>query len=101
MKTCSFRQAQPIQPDNIFCLNEPEIRYCITPCQKLSCSCCYPLFPRILPNAAGQLPLPMIEFNTKKIHKFVNGYQAILNCPVVSRSKKKRLLNMIVLTQKL
>lgn len=81
MKTCSFNGAQPRtfdhqQPEGLFCIGSPQARYAITPCGKSACECCHPPCPRRNSTA--------IEFSTPYVHRFVNQYEAILNCPAVS-----------------
>jgi hypothetical protein len=73
MKTCEFRQAQAVQ-QYIFCTSQPQARYGISSCHKLSCPYCHP---------KEDIKLTAIQFHSKQIHQFVNGYQAILNCPAV------------------
>jgi hypothetical protein len=76
MKTCAFRQAQAIQ-QHIFCLNQPQIRYGLTSCKQQSCPYCYSS------TEEKHHHFTAIEFRSNQIHQFINGYQAILNCPVV------------------
>ncbi|CAF0808577.1 unnamed protein product, partial [Didymodactylos carnosus] len=45
-------------------------------CDRLDCSCCHPLYPRLYPEQT-----PAILFNWKEKYQFLNGYQTILNCP--------------------
>ncbi|CAF3547400.1 unnamed protein product [Rotaria socialis] len=70
MKTCSFRGANPRSFDvGLFCKsNLPVIRYALEPCEQMICSLCEPT-------------KPIVEFNSYRTHRFVNGYHAILNCP--------------------
>ena len=83
LKTCAFRQGQPrIYIDNngqqctegIFTIDRQSIegRYGLTPCNRNNCTCC-------------KNQSISVQINPKQIHSFLNRYQAILNCPVVSR----------------
>lgn len=69
MKTCSFRGAQP-QPssEGLFCSQTPACRYTMTACGH--CDLC----------RSTRLPLS-IPFNQYERHRFVNGYESILNAP--------------------
>ena len=78
MKTCSYREAQPIMdlPEGLFCINEPQARYGMTQCNQLSCSLCYPSY-----KLTYRQDKPLIEFGPNQQHRFSNGYRSILNCP--------------------
>ena len=82
LKTCAFRRGQPrVIVDNhgqrtnegIFTMDRQFIegRYGLMTCDDNSCFCCK--------NQSG-----FVQFSLKQIHHFLNHYQAILNCPVVS-----------------
>ncbi|CAF1670697.1 unnamed protein product [Adineta ricciae] len=83
MKTCSFRSAQPrSKEEGLFCSNVPDCHYTMERCNK--CILCQ--------SSAGnvnyqheqeqqQQSCP-IQFNMRRRHRFVNGYESILNCPV-------------------
>ena len=80
LKTCSFNNVQPRLFDNrfregLFCIDTPEPRFSITPCDSKYCLCCHPSDPK------QKLAIP---FSLPHIHRFVNQYEAILNCPAVS-----------------
>ena len=67
MKTCSFRKAQlRSEQEGLFCIEIPECRYTMTPCGH--CDLC-------------QQSSLSIEFNRYERHRFVNGYESILNAP--------------------
>jgi len=83
MKTCSYRGAQPRSTHNgdtegIFCVDPPEARYGLLPCTRDRCRCC--LEPR---HRTGRQESAVL-FYPSHYHKFLNGYQVILNCPAVS-----------------
>jgi len=80
LKTCSFNGVEPRLFNNrlregLFCLETPMARFALTPCQKPSCLCCHSPCPRRDTTA--------IQFSLPHIHRFVNQYEAILNCPAV------------------
>jgi hypothetical protein len=85
MKTCRFRDSQPRligkkdeEEEGLFCKIEPYARYGIMPCGHKKCFLCQS-------ERLKSKELPMIlQFSNKQIHHFINGYQAILNCSVVS-----------------
>lgn len=81
LKTCSFNGVKPRifeqhYSEGLFCLETPAARFPITPCGKPSCLCCHPPCPR--PDSTAAIP-----FSVLRIHRFVNRYEAILNCPAV------------------
>jgi hypothetical protein len=87
LKTCSFNNVKPRFCYNrchegLFCLAPPEARFAITPCDNRHCACCHSTCPRRYPTNQGQTQV--IPFSNPHIHRFVNGYEAILNCPAVS-----------------
>ena len=75
MKTCSFRGAQPRSIDEgLFCKSSlPSIRYHFQPCQQIICSLC-------------ETVSSFVQFNSNRIHRFLNGYYAILNCPATCQT---------------
>ncbi|CAF1196813.1 unnamed protein product [Rotaria magnacalcarata] len=80
MKTCSFRDAQPrSSTEGIFCSTIPECRYTMTACG--NCKLC---------STSIDIPyrqqVPVL-FNRYERHRFVNGYESILNCPVTCSTK--------------
>ena len=86
LKTCSFNGAQPRLfeqrfTEGLFCLDTPIARYMITPCDKPSCLCCHSPCPRRY--VTGSQAQAAIQFSVPYIHRFVNQYEAILNCPAV------------------
>lgn len=86
LKTCSFNGAQPRlfeqrYSEGLFCLDTPIARYMITPCDKPSCLCCHSPCPRRY--VTGTQAIAAIQFSVPYIHRFVNQYEAILNCPAV------------------
>jgi hypothetical protein len=97
-KTCSFRGAcarRRIDPvtqredvEGIFCIDTPVARYGMTRCGRPAhlCGCCRMQNARA--NGGGETPALVtgVTFTSSYRHQFVNHYQAILNCPVVSIS---------------
>lgn len=80
LKTCSFNGIKPRFFDRrlregVFCIDPPEARFSISPCDHKHCNCCHPSYPRQQRTS--------IPFLTPHIHRFVNQYEAILNCPAV------------------
>jgi hypothetical protein len=80
LKTCSFNGVKPRlfeqrYHEGLFCLETPMARFALTPCQKPSCLCCHSPCPR--------RDTAAIQFSLPHIHRFVNQYEAILNCPAV------------------
>ncbi|CAF3318596.1 unnamed protein product [Rotaria sp. Silwood2] len=85
MKTCSYRGAQSIVATNdksLFCRNEPQVRYGITPCQQLSCCLCYPSY-----KLTYRQQQPILQFGPSQEHSFINGYRSILNCPATCTTR--------------
>ncbi|CAF1311890.1 unnamed protein product [Rotaria sordida] len=76
MKTCTFRDAWPRSLDEgLFCKSQlPIVRYTFQPCQNISCTLC-------------ESSSTIIQFNSYRTHRFLNGYYAILNCPVTCETK--------------
>lgn len=110
MKTCRFRGAQPRkfkksdegsngggdqeETEGMLCQAEPIARYQMTFCYRPNCFLCQWQQLRMgLGGARLQLQLqleneekivPGVDFTTRRAHRFVNKYEAILNCPAVS-----------------
>lgn len=82
MKTCSFRDAQPslYKHHGIFCINEPQAHYSLEPCKLVTCRFCHPIKDIIMQGRQGQ---SVVRFSSPQNHRFVDGYESILNCPVV------------------
>ena len=83
MKTCSYRGAQPrsinaCNTEGLFCVDPPEARYGLLPCTRDHCRYC------LKPNHLTGRPEPVVTYYPSHYHKFLNGYQVILNCPAVS-----------------
>lgn len=80
MKTCSFEQAQPRSlTEGLFCNDIPQCRYTITPCG--NCELCHSL------NDPKNRQQTSTLFNRYEKHRFVNGYESILNCPATCHTK--------------
>ncbi|CAF2085893.1 unnamed protein product [Rotaria magnacalcarata] len=80
MKTCSFGDAQPRSTtEGLFCEQPPECLYTMTPCG--DCRLCRT--PRDM-RYRQQAP---ILFNRYEKHRFINGYESILNCPATCTTK--------------
>ncbi|CAF1399429.1 unnamed protein product [Adineta steineri] len=89
LKTCSFNGVRPRQSKNrnhegLFCLDIPEARFAMKPCNKAYCHCCHSPCPRH--NLINTKQTKAIQFSTPHIHRFVNQYEAILNCPATCES---------------
>ena len=83
MKTCSFRDALPslYNGRGIFCVHPPQAYYGMTPCQHVSCRFC---FPNLDISIRVRQQQPVVQFTSAQTHRFVNGYEAILNAPAVN-----------------
>jgi hypothetical protein len=81
MKTCSFRGAQ-CYSTNLFSKHEPDALYGLLRCNKSYCNFCFPT--STMKKRAQYYSQPVLEFSPTHRHQFINGYQTILNCPVVS-----------------
>jgi len=82
LKTCSFHGVQPrlidrCSREGLFCYDIPEPRFAIMPCNQSHCHCCHSPCPR---RYVTEFAIP---FSIPHIHRFVNQYEAILNCPAV------------------
>ncbi|CAF1465715.1 unnamed protein product [Adineta steineri] len=89
LKTCSFngvqlRQFEDRILEGLFCLDKPEARFVMKPCNKSYCHCCHSPCPRR--NLVNTKQRKAIQFSTPHIHRFVNQYEAILNCPATCES---------------
>ena len=74
MKTCSFRGAQPrLLGEGLLCTTIPECHYFMERCN--NCALCYSFNEST--NYEQQCP---VQFNLQRKHRFVNGYESILNC---------------------
>ncbi|CAF2972192.1 unnamed protein product [Rotaria sp. Silwood2] len=76
MKTCTFLNAWPRSLDEgVFCKSHlPLVRYSFQACEKISCTLC-------------ESPSTIIQSDSCRTHRFLNGYYAILNCPVTCQTK--------------
>jgi hypothetical protein len=77
MKTCQFRGAEPRSfdekgevPEGILCEAPPKARYAMVPCRDQHCFLCQ--------------SKTAVQFASNQSHRFVNQYEAILNCHAVS-----------------
>lgn len=86
LKTCSFNNVQPRvydhQREGLFSLALPEARFAIRPCNSRYCQCCHPPCQRRSTTDEPEHH-QTVPFSIPHVHKFVNGYEAILNCPAV------------------
>ncbi len=83
MKTCSYRGAVPASNEaSIFCMNEPQVRYGMTPCNRASCCLCYPSY-----KLTYRHDKPIIQFGPRQQHQFINNYRSILNCPATCSTR--------------
>lgn len=100
-KTCSFRGAcarRCIDPvtrrediEGIFCIDAPVARYGMTQCGRPSnlCRCCRLQNTRAHDQRAMPTLITGVTFTSSYRHQFVNRYQVILNCPVVSNGSNR------------
>ncbi|CAF3932155.1 unnamed protein product [Adineta steineri] len=80
MKTCTYRQAEPrLKDEGIYCTINPQCRYGMTPCR--CCALCYEH------NQSTNNKQYSVQFNLYQKHRFVNGYESILNCPSTCKTK--------------
>ncbi|CAF3979902.1 unnamed protein product [Adineta steineri] len=83
MKTCSYREAIPISNEiSLICMNEPQVCYSMTQCNRTSCSLCYPSYKLTYRNDK-----PIIQFGPNQQHQFINNYRSILNCPATCNTQ--------------
>ena len=57
--------------EGLFCIETPEPRFMISPCNKRHCVLCH------------SSTAAVVLFNKVHIHRFVNQYEAIMNCSAV------------------
>lgn len=92
LKTCRFNGVKPRLfehrfREGIFGIDPPEVRFSIAPCHHQYCQCCHPSHLRQqYPNNTQLQQRTSIPFTTPHRHRFVNQYEAILNCPAVRTS---------------
>lgn len=80
MKTCSFGNVQPQQPNKyLFCSIDPQARHEMTACG--NCGLCYPKYD-VKKRPDGRPPI-VFGIESRR-HQFVSKYETILNCPCVS-----------------
>ncbi|CAF4322174.1 unnamed protein product, partial [Adineta steineri] len=86
MKTCSFRNAQPslYNHHGIFSIHEPKAFYGLKSCEQVTCRFCFPITDIL---TRGRQSQPVVIFSSAQKHRFVNGYEAILNCPASCTTK--------------
>ena len=89
MKTCSFRGARPLPSPRhgLFAFGECRARYGLIPCQRPTCDFCSPSAGISAIRRRRQertVAEPVVHFSSAHKHRFVSGYEAILNCPAVS-----------------
>ena len=86
MKTCNFRGARPRlfgdnadEPEGILCEAQPIARCKFIPCYERHCFLC-----QRRRGDSGELLPRAVQFSSNHIHRFVNKYEAFLNCDAVS-----------------
>lgn len=78
MKTCGYRKSMPLSYNlHLFTRHDPLIRYGMSACQTLHCRLCFPEYK--LTYRSEKHPC---RFDSHQCHRFVNGLEVILNCPV-------------------
>ncbi len=88
MKTCSFRGSHARYIDKtinnstegLFCIDQPDTRYMMLPCNNITCPCCYQSLDISCRHE------PSVRFASEEPYRFVNGYQIYLNCHTVYQS---------------
>lgn len=105
MKTCNFRGAQPRkfktigsdeeEIESILCQAQPTARYAMSFCYQSGCFLCESKQLRFdsmqrqrrreeeMNNQTAAAAITGVYFTAQQIHRFVNKYEAILNCPAV------------------
>ena len=84
MKTCSYSDARPRSfNEGIFCLDPPQCLYAMSKCGH--CDLCTS-FHHTDHDHVCQQQSPVL-FDNYNRHRFVNGYESILNCPVNCNTK--------------
>ena len=85
MKTCAFRHAQPslYHHQGIFSIGPPQAHYGMIPCASITCRFCFPITDIHVHARQNQA---VVQFSSGQKYHFVNGYEAILNCPAVCLS---------------
>ena len=69
------------QREGLFSVALPEARFAIRPCNSRYCHCCHPPCQRRY--TTDEPERQVVPFSIPHVHHFVNGYEAILNCPAV------------------
>jgi hypothetical protein len=78
MKTFSDRNIQPSSMNKgLFCMIEPELRFVMKPCGHQKCGVC------TLTDHITRRTQPSVDFETNGMYHFLNGYETILNAPVI------------------
>ena len=95
MKTCHFRGASPRlvgenndEPEGIICQLKPIAQYGMVSCYDRHCFLC-----GNRREYDGELINTAVHYSSNRVHRFVNKYEAILNCHVVSLSKHTLSIN--------
>jgi hypothetical protein len=86
LKTCDYGGAQrrligerQREKEGILCAIEPCARYGVKPCRGSQCHLCQSERYVFKKSSIASV----VQFSDKQIHRFVNDYEAILNCPAV------------------
>ena len=87
MKSCAFRGAQP-QPSlsaSFFADETPSAVYNMSPCDRSFCTCCQ-AEPCETANDSMPPSVSVAFSEHGQAHRFINGYEVVLNCPAVSKN---------------
>ena len=83
MKSCAFRGAQPRPSVSVSFFDDetPAASYDLSPCHRSYCVCCQAEPCEMTRDSASSVSVTFSEHG--HMHRFVNGYETILNCPAV------------------
>jgi hypothetical protein len=81
MKTCTYHGSRASTPNGLFPNQAQTARYSMMKCQKHNCRFCFPSSKSQAIRRLKSNYLSVVQFSTAMKHRFVNGYETILNCP--------------------
>jgi hypothetical protein len=87
MKSCAFRGAQsrPSLSVSLFDDEAPTAVYDMSPCHRSYCVCCQ-AEPCEMTRGDPASPVSVTFSEHGHMHRFVSGYETILNCPAVCKN---------------
>jgi hypothetical protein len=88
MKTCSFHgshvrridETNKDSTEGLFCIDQPDTRYLMLPCNDKTCPCCYQSLDISRRHESS------VRFASEEPYRFFNGYEIYLNCHTVYQS---------------